>query len=162
MSDAMFEQNMTSGVVWRRVWAWIVDVILIAVIATALYVGMFLLGVITFGLGFGLMGLLPAVPLAYHILFVASARAATPGQSLLGVVVVRDADGTRPGLLEATLFTLGLWATFALFMPLLLIALFTERHRALHDIVSGLVVVREETLTRRTTLANMQSEMPPL
>ncbi len=161
MSDVRLEQNMTKGVVWRRVWAWIIDALLIAVIATALYVGMVLLGIITFGLGFGLMSLLPAVPLAYHILFVASARAATPGQSLLGLAVVRDADAARPGLFEATLFTLGLWATFAVFMPLLLIALFTERHRALHDIVAGLVVVREETLTRGPALANMRLEMPP-
>ena len=160
MTAADPEQDLTEDVPWRRAWAWLVDFVLLAVLASALYVLLLLLGVVTFGLGFGLMALLPAVPLAYHALFVASSRAATPGQSLLGLAVLRDADLTRPGLVEAALFTLGLWATFAAFMPLLLIAFFTERHRALHDIAAGLVVVRTRALTRAPAFANMRPEMP--
>ncbi len=153
------------GVVWRRLWAWLIDLLLIGVTVAVLWAVMFLLGVVTLGLGFGLMALLPAVPLAYHILFVAGPRAATPGQSMLGLVVLRDGDLGRPGVFEAVVFTGGLWLTVAVAMPLLAVALFTERNRALHDIVSGLVVLRREGLTNPLTnpggSANIASEMPP-
>jgi uncharacterized RDD family membrane protein YckC len=148
-------QALTEGVMLRRVVAWCIDAVVVAVLVCALWVVLFLFGLATLGLGFGLMAVLPAVPLAYHVLFLMSARAATPGQSMLGLVTVRDRDLGRPDVLQALLFTLGLWLTLATGALLLAVALITERHRTLHDLVSGLVVVRREALTPRTAFANM-------
>ena len=160
MSLALPAPGLTEGVPLRRVWAWCLDVVFVAVIATALFVVLFALGIITLGLGFGLMALLPVVPLAYHILFVASRRAATPGQAMLGLVVVRDRDLGPPELGQAVVFTLGLWLTISIAFLLLGIALFTDRNRTLHDMLSGLAVVRREALTQREAFANMRPGMP--
>ena len=141
--------GLTEGVVLRRFWAWLIDLVMIAIIAAVLWALLAFLGLVTFGLGWGLMALLPAVPLLYHVLFVASARAATPGQSMLGLVVRHERDMTRPGLGEAILFTGGLWLTLSIGVWPLAIMLFTNGNRALHDIVSGLIVVRSDALAAR-------------
>lgn len=146
---------LTEGVLWRRAWAWLLDMVFIGITAAALWAVLFLLGVLTLGLGFVLMAALPAVPLAYHILFVAGRRHATPGQALLDLVVCRDADLGPPNLVQAAVFTAGLWATLGVgFWPFLL-CFFTHRHRALHDIVAGVAVVRKQALTRNAGLVNM-------
>ena len=151
----MFAPGLTEGVLWRRFWAWIIDIVFIAVLATVAWLAMFALGILTLGLGFGLMVLLPVLPLAYHTLFLASGRSATPGQSLLGLVVRRDRDMGPPDLVQAIVFTGGLWLTLSVGVWPLAIALFTHRRRALHDILSGLVVVRSEALTVHPGLANI-------
>ena len=61
-------------------------------------------------------------------------------------MVVRDDDFGRPSLAQAIVSTLVFYVTMALGMVLLLVALFTVRHRTLHDLGSGLVVVRRRFL----------------
>ena len=53
----------------------------------------------------------------------------------------------RRRCLQAALAVLLFYLTMATSGLLLLVALFTIRHRTLHDLVSGLVVVRTEALT---------------
>jgi len=100
------------------------------------------------------------VPLLYHVLFVASGRSATPGQVLMDLSVRRDQDLGRPSLLQAVLFTAGLWLTLGAGVVWLAAALLTTRHRTLHDLVSGVVVVRSRaldgTLTGTADFGNMR------
>ena len=56
------EYAVLRGVLWRRVAAWFIDVVIIAVLVAGLWVLLFLLGVLTLGLGFPLLGALPAAP----------------------------------------------------------------------------------------------------
>jgi uncharacterized RDD family membrane protein YckC len=149
------DASLVDGVLWRRVWAWIIDFLFIAVLAAALWVVLLVLGVVTLGLGFVLMALLPAVPLAYHILFVAGRRHATPGQAMLGLTVRRENDLGPPGLVQSAVFTGLLWLTLSIGFWPLLATLFTVRHRALHDIAAGVVVVRRDALTLPPGFANM-------
>ena len=76
------------------------------------------------------------------MLFVAGPASATPGQQALGLVVRRNDDLGRPTPLQALVFTLVFYLTLATTGLLLLFALFTVRQRTLHDLASGLVVVR--------------------
>ena len=115
----------------------------------------FTFGVVTLGLGFVLLAGLPAIGFLYHVLFVAGPRSATPGQALLDLTVRREEDLGPPGLLRALVFTVGLWITLGSVFVLLLIAPFTPRKRALHDIVAGVVVVRNRALTHRAGSMNM-------
>jgi uncharacterized RDD family membrane protein YckC len=105
-----------------------------------------LFGLLTLGLGLPLLGALPFVPFFYHWLFVAGRASATPGQQALGLVVRRNDDLGRPTPLQAVVFTLIFYLTLATTGLLLLFALFTVRHRTLHDLASGLVVVRSHRL----------------
>lgn len=156
MTPEYWRPGLTEGVLLRRVWAWLIDIVAIAILATLLWLVVFALGLLTLGLGFGLMAVLPLIPLLYHTLFLLGDRTATPGQALLGLTVRRDRDLGPPDLVQAILFTGGLWLTLSIGLWPLLAALFTDRKRALHDIVSGLVVVRSEALTRDEAFANMR------
>ena len=149
------DTHLTDGVMLRRVWAWLIDALAIAVIAGVLWVLLVTFGLLTLGLGLPLLGLLPVVPLAYHVGFVAAPGSATPGQALMGLTVRRDEDLGPPSLVQAGLFTLGLYVTLAAGVVWLVVALFTARGRALHDIVAGVVVVRKRALTAPPEFGNM-------
>lgn len=140
------EYWLGTGVLTRRVFAWLIDAGLILCLAVGAWMFCLLFGVLTLGLGWPLFGVLPALPVLYHWLFLAS-FAATPGQAMLGLTVRREADLQRPGPLEALAFTLLFYLTMLCGAFWFAIALFTPRHRALHDMVSGLWVVRARALT---------------
>jgi uncharacterized RDD family membrane protein YckC len=75
-------------------------------------------------------------------LFVACHLSATPGQAMFGLIVRRHDDLGPPALVQAVISTLVFYLTLATSGLLLLVALFTEQKRTLHDLISGLVVVR--------------------
>jgi uncharacterized RDD family membrane protein YckC len=137
---------LTRGVMSRRVFGWCIDLLLLALILLVLWVVFMLFGLLTLGLGFPLLGALPFVPFCYHVLFLAGPSSATPGQQFMGLVVRRNDDFGRPSPLQAVISTLVFYLTLATSGLLLLVALITDRHRTLHDLVSGLVVVRAEAM----------------
>jgi uncharacterized RDD family membrane protein YckC len=137
---------LTRGVVIRRVFAWFIDLLLLALIMLALWLALMMFGLLTLGLGFPLLGVLPFVPFCYHILFLAGPTSATPGQRMLGLLVRRNDDFGRPTVLQAVISTLVFYLTLATSGLLLLVVLITFRSRTLHDLASGLVVVRIEAI----------------
>jgi uncharacterized RDD family membrane protein YckC len=151
---------LTEGVLMRRVFGFLVDVLLIGLLWVALCIALVLFGVLTLGLGLPLLATLPFVPFAYHFLFVASPAAATPGQQALGLTVCRNDDLGRPSPLQVLVYTLVFYLTLATTGLLLLVALFTVRKRTLHDLASGLVVVRTRALTGGFGSWNMQGGSP--
>jgi uncharacterized RDD family membrane protein YckC len=138
----LWEDQLTTGVRTRRCLGWLIDLTLVVLIVWTAWWTLALLGILTFGLGWMLMGLLPLIPFAYHTLFLTGTLSATPGQRLFGLIVRRDADLGPPAFPQAIVSTLVFYVTLATSGLLLLVALFTEHKRTLHDIVSGLVVVR--------------------
>jgi uncharacterized RDD family membrane protein YckC len=154
------EDLLTEGVLTRRVFAWLIDVLLIALIMVALWFTLVLFGLLTLCLGLPLLGILPFVPFCYHMLFLAGPPSATPGQSALGLIVRRNDDLGRPTPVQAVVSTLLFYATLATSGLLLLVALFTVHRRTLHDLLSGLVVVRSRALTRGLGSWNMQGGSP--
>ena len=146
IGQAMDEAPLLEGVLFRRVCAWAIDLLLVGGVVAVLWVVLVGFGLLTLGLGLPLLGLLPVVPLAYHVLFVASGRSATPGQVMTDLTVRRALDLGRPSLLQAILFTAGLWLTLGAGVVWLAAALLTTRHRTLHDLASGVVVVRARAL----------------
>jgi uncharacterized RDD family membrane protein YckC len=151
---------LTAGVMTRRILAWLLDVLLVGLIVAALWLMLLLFGVLTLGLGMPLLGVLPFVPFCYHLFFVAGSWSATPGQQALGLAVRRNDDLGPPSFAQAFVYTLVFYLTLATLGWLLLIALFTVRHRTLHDLASGLVVVRARALTGGFGSWNMQGGSP--
>jgi len=144
------DEMLTYGVPSRRIVAWFVDIALLALILLAMWLMLVLLGVLTLGLGFHLLGLLPFVPFCYHLLFLAGPSSATPGQQLLGLIVRRNDDLGRPSALQAVISTIVYYLTLATSGLLLLVVFITTRRRALHDLASGLVVVRTQAMQALT------------
>lgn len=131
----------TEGVLGRRLLAWLADVLLVALLMAVLHLLLGIVGLLTLGLGWGLFALTPLVPFAYSFLFLASRHAATPGQQLLGLAVLHDQTQRRPTALEALVSTALFWISLGVPL-LLLVPLLNRRHRTLHDLASGLAMVR--------------------
>jgi uncharacterized RDD family membrane protein YckC len=144
-ANYMIDAWLTEGVLRRRLFAALIDAFFIAVVVGAGWVFCLLFGILTLGLGWGLFVLLPAIPFAYHVLSVAG-TGATPGQALCGLAVRRVDDLGPPDLIQAVISTIGYYITLATGGLLLLVALVTQGTRTLHDIASGLVVVRASRL----------------
>jgi uncharacterized RDD family membrane protein YckC len=140
----------TRGVLFRRCMAWIVDVILISILAFVLWWVLILFVLATLGLGHAVLAVLPFVPFLYNMLSLLGARSATPGQQMMGLTVRRDDDLGPPTAVQALISTIGFYLTLATSGLLLVVALFTSRHRTLHDLVSGLVVVRADAMETLT------------
>src|ERR1039458_1736098 len=102
---------LTEGVMSRRVVAWFLDAILLALLIVALWFVLLLFGLLTLGLGFPLLGVLPFVPFCYHVLFLLSSASATPGQQMLGLTVRRNEDLGPPTALAAVISTLVFYLT---------------------------------------------------
>ena len=152
---------LLEGVLPRRVGAWLIDLALIAVLSGIAWVMLFIFGLLTLGLGFPLLGLLPVIPFLYHVGFLAGRRGATPGQSMVDLATCRDSDLGPPTLIQAILFTVGMYLTIAAGFVLFAVALVTVRNRALHDILSGLTIVRARALTRAAVSTNVGGRTMP-
>jgi uncharacterized RDD family membrane protein YckC len=141
---------LTGGVMFRRCVAWVFDAFLIVVLVWVLWWILVMFGLLTLGLGFGAMSILPFVPFAYHFLSLLGASSATPGQQMTGLTVRRHLDLGPPTGLQALASVLVFYLTLATSGLLLVVALFTRQHRTLHDLVSGLVVVRVRAMRTLT------------
>tara|TARA_Y100000588_G_scaffold336087_1_gene376672 strand:- start:79 stop:579 length:501 start_codon:yes stop_codon:yes gene_type:complete len=130
--DALFE-----GVTWRRVIAFCIDFAILGLIFTSLG----FLVVLSFGLFAAFWPLTPLLPVAYHTWMIAGRRSATCGMQVMGVEV-RTMDGKRPSFLQAFVMTALFYLSVTTLTPfILLIALFSDRGRCVHDILSGTAVV---------------------
>lgn len=128
-----------------RVSAFVIDWVVIGLLYGLAFAMAAVLGILSFGLLWApAMAFLPALPLAYHTLFVASHRHATPGQRLVGLHVVSVTDATGPGWVQALIATALFYASIGLTGGLILLwCLFDDKGRCLHDILSGTQVMRE-------------------
>jgi uncharacterized RDD family membrane protein YckC len=132
------------GLIVRRSLAYLVDVVIIAVLGLCLGFALSVLGLLSFGLLTPLSVVVMALwPLAYHIFFIAT-RGATPGMGLFGLEL-RDWSGAAVVPLQAVLVVLLFYVTVSLTAWLVLVVvLFNDRSRALHDILASTVMVRQQ------------------
>jgi uncharacterized RDD family membrane protein YckC len=99
---------------------------------------------LTFGLAWLLLGPVTflTVALAYDTLAIGGGRGATPGMRLFGLEA-RGVQGGRPDYWQAFLMTALFYATVPITSFLILaVALFSDRNRTLHDILSGITLIR--------------------
>jgi uncharacterized RDD family membrane protein YckC len=142
--DALANPALYEAVLSRRIVAYVVDTCLIVLANAAAHSLLFIMGFVTFGLSWLLFGPVTflTVALAYGTLTIGGGRGATPGMRLLNLEA-RGMRGERPDYLQAFLMTALFYATVPITgFLILLVALFTERNRTLHDILSGVTVIR--------------------
>ena len=133
-AERLRDPALFDGILFKRVIAFLIDAALLSVVGAALVV----LGIMSFGLLLPLIWpVLPVLPLVYHTLTVGAAGSATIGMRICGIRVI-SIDGTPPNLLQAFVLTLVFYLTLGATSGLiLLVALFTDRGRCLHDFVAG-------------------------
>ncbi|TDK37054.1 RDD family protein [Rhizobium deserti] len=132
-----------SGVLSRRVLAFILDYLIVLLLCIPAAVVVFFLGIITLGLGFMLYpALFVIVALLYFGLTLGGPNQASPGMRMAGIAVARM-DGKPMDFMTAMVHTVLFWLINSVLTPLILLAgLFIERSRLVHDLLLGTVVVR--------------------
>lgn len=132
-----------SGVLSRRVFAFLIDYAIILLLCIPAAVIVFFLGVITLGLGFFLYpALFVIVAVLYFGVTLSGPSQASPGMRAMGIAMARM-DGRRIDFLLATVHIALFWIINSVLTPLILLAgLFTERSRLVHDFLLGTVMVR--------------------
>ena len=135
--------ELYEGVLWRRVMAYMLDLLFIGVIAIAVWIAFAVLWLLSFGLlGPLLWFLFGLIPLAYHTLLLSGSRSATFGMRCFDLEL-RSVTGERPSFLQALIQTALFYITIGMTCSLiLLVALFNRRRRTLHDFLAGTVMVR--------------------
>nr|WP_246753834.1 RDD family protein [Jiella flava] len=132
------------GVRTRRMFSFVVDYTIVLLLSVPAAIVVFLLGMLSFGLAWGLYAiLLPVIAVLYLAFTMGGSNQATPGMRLAGVRVAR-LDGGRVDPPLAVLHGVLFWAANAVLTPfVLLVGLFTPRKQLLHDLLLGTVIVRD-------------------
>lgn len=127
-----------AGVRTRRIFAVMLDLILVSMISTALFFGLFIL---SFGMSaFILPPLFPLVAFFYNGLTVSGWRMGTPGMVYMDLEM-RMMDGRPVPFLNAAVHAVLFYITWLL-PPLLLVSLVTSDKRCLHDMAADVIILR--------------------
>ena len=133
------------GVRTRRIFAFIIDYCIVALLTIPFAILVAVLGLLTFGLGWALYSILvPAVAILYIWNTLGGRNQATSGMRMMGIRLDR-LDGSRIDGLTAVVHSVLFWASNVILTPLiLLVTLFSDRKRTLHDLLLGTVVSRSD------------------
>jgi len=127
-----------SGVRTRRILALCVDLIIVSVLAFILWS---VLTIATFGLAlFILPSLWPFVAFFYNGFSVSGRHHGTIGMRMMDIEIQLAGGGRVPFIVAAIHAVLFYFSW--MFPPILLVSLFTHDKRCLHDIFSGVIVLR--------------------
>jgi uncharacterized RDD family membrane protein YckC len=143
--DPQRTPELFDGLLARRVVAFLIDFVLIAVPVLLAAMFIFAFGIITLGLGFALYWMLPAATVIWTLFYfgatLGSSASATIGMRVMDLEM-RTWYGAPSYFVLGAVHAIAYWFTVSFFTPfVLLVAFFNERHRLLHDILLGTVVI---------------------
>jgi uncharacterized RDD family membrane protein YckC len=143
--DPYLQPELFRGVLTRRVIAFLIDVVVLAIpiILAVLFIGVF--GIVTLGLGWALFWLVSPASVIWAVVYygacIGGPRSATLGMRVMDLEL-RTWYGAPGyfvlGAMHAVLF----WISVSVLSPfVLLVGLFNARRRLLHDFVLGTVII---------------------
>jgi len=143
--DPAANPELFEGVLARRVAAFIIDLIIIAIPLLAAAMFIFVFGLITFGLGWVLFWLLSPASvvwaLAYYGLTLGSPASATVGMRAMNIEM-RTWYGAQAYFVLGAVHAVIFWLSVSVLTPfVLLVGFFNLRRRLLHDILVGTVII---------------------
>src|SRR5450755_2445979 len=143
--DPASNPELFEGVLARRVVAFLIDFIIIAIPVVVAAMFIFAFGIITLGLGWALYWVLPAASVVWALVYfgatLGSERSATISMRVMDLEM-RTWYGAPSYFVLGAIHALAFWFSVSFFTPfVLLVAFFNERRRLLHDIVLGTVVI---------------------
>jgi uncharacterized RDD family membrane protein YckC len=154
--DPATQPELFEGVLARRVVAFLIDLIVISVPLIFLAIFIFMFGLVTLGLGWFLFFFYGPIAviwaLIYYGLTLGSAASATIGMRMVDLEM-RTWYGSPCYFVLGAVHAIGYWLTVTFLTPfILLVALFNDRRRLLHDMLVGTIVINNEA--RASALRN--------
>ncbi|MEA2830756.1 MAG: hypothetical protein QOF22_1504 [Bradyrhizobium sp.] len=148
--DPWLQPELFRGVLTRRVFAFLIDLVVLSipVILAVIFIAVF--GVVTLGLGWALFWLVSPASVIWAVIYYGASlggpHSATMGMRVMDLQM-RTWSGAPSyfvlGAMHAVLF----WVSVSFLTPLvLLVGLFNGRRRLLHDMILGTVVINRSAL----------------
>src|SRR5436305_4799126 len=150
--DPIANPELFEGVLARRCIAFVIDVIIIAVPVLSAAAFIFIVGLVTLGLGWILYWLLSPTAviwaICYYGLTFGSSASATIGMRVMDIEM-RTWYGAPAYFVLGAVHAIVFWITVSFLTPLiLLVGFFNDRRRLLHDILVGAVVINNPDRAR--------------
>jgi uncharacterized RDD family membrane protein YckC len=146
--DPATQPELFEGVLARRVVAFIIDFVIIAIPVVLAAMFIFAFGIVTLGLGWMLYWLLPPGSVIWALVYfgvtLGGPRSATIGMRTMDLEM-RTWYGAPAYFVLGAVNAIVFWLSVSALTPfILLVAFFNERRRLLHDIILGTVVINNE------------------
>ena len=146
--DPLMQPELFRGVLTRRVIAFLIDLVVLSVPVIVGYVFIAVFGLITLGLGWVLLWLLPPASLVWALCYYGMTLGG-PASATLGMRVVdlemRTWYGAPCYFLLGAVHAIAFWVSLSALTPLVLaVGLLNGRRRLLHDLLLGTVVINND------------------
>ncbi len=143
--DPLTQPELFDGVLARRLIAFVIDFVILAVPVLLAAMFIFAFGIVTLGVGWMLYWLLPPATVIWALVYfgatLGSEASATLGMRAVDLEM-RTWYGARAYFVLGAVHAIVFWMTISVLTPfVLLVAFFNERRRLLHDILLGTVVI---------------------
>lgn len=147
--DPATNPELFEGVLARRVVAFIIDLVIIAIPLILGWMFIFVFGLITFGLGWALFWLMSPGSviwaLVYYGVTLGSPASATIGMRAMEIEM-RTWYGAPAYFVLGAVHAIVFWITVSVLTPfILVVGFFNDRRRLLHDILVGTVLINNAT-----------------
>jgi uncharacterized RDD family membrane protein YckC len=149
--DPATNPELFQGVLARRIMAFVIDVIIIAVPLVIAWICILIFGLITFGLGWALFWMFSPASiiwaLFYYGLTLGGPASATIGMRAMELEM-RTWYGAPAYFVLGSVHAIVFWITVSVLTPLILpVGFFNTRRRLLHDMLVGVVFVNNSART---------------
>ena len=146
--DPYASPELFEGVLARRVVAFVIDFVLIAVPVLLAAMFIFAFGIVTLGLGFALYWLLPPATVVWALVYFGATLGA-PASATIGMRVMdlemRTWYGAPSYFVLGAVHAIVFWLSVSFLTPfVLLICFFNGRRRLLHDMLLATVVINNQ------------------
>ncbi len=136
---------MFHGVLTKRFFAFLIDLVVLAIPIILAIIFIALFGLFTLGLGWFLFWLISPFSVIWALIYYGSSlggpHGATIGMRVMDIEM-RTWTGGRPYFLLGAVHAVLYWLSVSILTPLiLLVGLFNDRRRLLHDILLGAVII---------------------
>jgi uncharacterized RDD family membrane protein YckC len=143
--DPAANPELFEGVLARRVIAFLIDFLVIAIPVVLAAMFIFAFGIVTLGFGWALYWLLPPASVIWAVVYfgltLGGMRSATVGMRVMDLEM-RTWYGAPAYFVLGAVHAIVFWFTISAFTPfILLVPFFNQRKRLLHDILLGTVVI---------------------
>jgi uncharacterized RDD family membrane protein YckC len=155
--DPYLQPELFRGVLTRRVFAFLIDLVVLAVPVILAVIFIFFFGIITLTFGWLLFGLISPAAVIWAIVYygasIGGPHSATIGMRMMDLEL-RTWYGAPGYFLLGAMHAVLFWVSTSFLTPLvLLLGLFNGRRRLLHDIVLGTVVINSSVRTQMAPTA---------